>query len=268
MSRQYLMCRPTYFAVDYKINPWMDPTGPVDADLAITQWTTLVDTYRALGHRIDFIDPIPGLPDMVFAANGATVVDGAVLGVSFRHPERAAEGPAYLSWFARAGFATQAAKATNEGEGDMLLTSRFLLAGTGFRTDPAAHDEAQELFGRPVITLQLVDPRFYHLDTALCVLGEHGTGAPEIAYLPAAFSTGSRQVLERLFPDAITATMADAEVFGLNATSDGRRVVLPTQASGLAEQLASRGYEPVPVDMSELLKAGGGPKCCTLEVRR
>jgi len=262
------MCRPTYFTVDYKINPWMDPTGPVDTELAIAQWTTLVETYRSLGHSVDFIDPIPGLPDMVFAANGATVIDGAVLGVSFTHPERAAEGPAYLSWFAENGFPTHAAKATNEGEGDILLTSDYLLAGTGFRTDLAAHAEAQELFGRPVITLQLVDPRFYHLDTALTVLGPKGSGRPEVAYLPEAFSDGSRRVLSRLFPDAIHARIADAEVLGLNATSDGRRVVLPVQAPGLAAQLASHGYEPIPLDVSELLKAGGGPKCCTLEVRR
>ena len=269
MSRQYLMCRPTYFAVDYAINPWMDPSAPVDADLAIAQWTTLVDTYRSLGHTVEFIDPVPGLPDMVFAANGATVVDGTVLGVSFTHAERAAEGPAYLDWFARAGFRTQEPKATNEGEGDMLLTAGHLLAGTGFRTDIAAHLEAQELFGVPVITLQLVDPRFYHLDTALTVLHrDPADPRPAVAYLPEAFSEGSRKVLERLFPNAIHADIADATVLGLNAASDGRHVVMPVQAAGLAEKLASNGYQPVPVDMSELLKAGGGPKCCTLEVRR
>ncbi len=268
MSRHYLMCRPTYFAVDYAINPWMDPAAPVDADLAISQWTKLVETYQSLGHTVEFIDPIPGLPDMVFAANGATMVDGTVLGVSFTFAERAAEGPAYLDWFARAGYRTQAAKATNEGEGDMLLTTDYLLAGTGFRTDLAAHAEAQELFGRPVITLQLVDPRFYHLDTALCVLHrDPDSERPQIAYLPEAFSAGSQQVLARLFPDAIHASIEDATVLGLNAASDGRRVVLPVQAAGLAAQLTSKGYEPVPVDMSELLKAGGGPKCCTLEVR-
>lgn len=267
MSRHYLMCRPTYFAVDYAINPWMDPAAPVDTDLAIAQWAALVETYRSAGHVVEFIEPIPGLPDMVFAANGATVVDGVVLGVEFRYAERAPEGPAYLSWFARNGFVTHEAKAINEGEGDLLLAGDYLLAGTGFRTDLAAHAEAQEVFGRPVITLQLVDPRFYHLDTALCVLGPSGTGRPEIAYLPEAFSGGSRRVLERLFPDAILVQPSDAEVFGLNAVSDGRHVVLPVQASGFATQLASKGYEPVPVDLSELLKAGGGPKCCTLEVR-
>lgn len=268
MSRHYLMCRPTHFAVDYTINPWMDPTASVDTDLAIAQWTALVDVYRSLGHTVEFIDPIPGLPDMVFAANGATIVDGVVLGVAFRYAERAAEGPAYLEWFARNGYPTREAKAINEGEGDLLLTSDYLLAGTGFRTDLAAHAEAQELFGRPAITLQLVDPRFYHLDTALCVLGPKATGRPEIAYLPEAFSEGSRRVLERLFPEAIRVAMADGEVFGLNSTSDGQRVVLPVQASGFAVQLISNGYEPVTVDLSELLKAGGGPKCCTLEVRQ
>ena len=262
MSR-YLMCRPTHFAVDYAINPWMDPTAPVDADLAVAQWSTLAQTYRDLGHTVEEIEPVPGLPDMVFAANGATVIDGIALGAQFRYPERAAEGPAYLAWFERAGFDTREAKAVNEGEGDLLLAGRYLLAGTGFRTELAAHAQAQEVFGRPVIGLQLVDPRFYHLDTALCVLG----GQAGIAYLPEAFSPGSREVLRRLYPDAIVADPADAEVLGLNAVSDGENVVLPVQARGFAAQLRVRGYRPIGVDMSELRKAGGGPKCCTLVVR-
>jgi N-dimethylarginine dimethylaminohydrolase len=241
----------------------MDPTAPVDVDRAITQWTTLAETYRSLGHQVDLIDPIPGLPDMVFAANGATVIDGKVLAAQFRYPERAEEGPAYLNWFAERGFATQEAKSVNEGEGDLLLTERYLLAGTGFRTDLPAHAQAQELFGRPVITLQLVDPRFYHLDTALTVLG----GSAGIAYLPEAFSAGSQKVLRQLFPEAILADERDAAVLGLNAVSDGRRVVLPVQAEGLARALRAGGYEPIGVDLSELRRAGGGPKCCTLEVR-
>jgi N-dimethylarginine dimethylaminohydrolase len=257
------MCPPTYFAVSYTINPWMDPSSPVDVELAVAQWTTLAQTYRDLGHTVELIEPIPGLPDMVFAANGATVIDGTVLGSAFRYPERADEGPAYLHWFARNGFRTQEAKSINEGEGDLLLTERFLLAGTGFRTDLDAHAQAQELFGRPVITLQLVDPRFYHLDTALTVLG----GPAGIAYLPAAFSAGSQKVLRQLFPEAILVGENDAAVLGLNGVSDGRRVVMPVQARGLAAQLTERGYQPVGVDLSELRKAGGGPKCCTLEVR-
>ena len=229
VPRRYLMCRPTYFAVDYVINPWMDPSVPVDTELAVRQWTNLRDTYVRLGHRVDEIEPIPGLPDMVFAANGATVLDGIAYGAQFRYPERAAEAPAYLHWLTDAGFDAHEAKAVNEGEGDLLTTERFLLAGTGFRTDLAAHVEAQELFGRPVITLQLVDPRFYHLDTALTVLGD------TIAFLPQAFTPSSAKVLRQLFPDAIESTVEDAAVLGLNAVSDGHHVVLPAQATGLAE---------------------------------
>jgi N-dimethylarginine dimethylaminohydrolase len=262
MSRRYLMCRPTYFAVTYAINPWMDPSAPVDVERAVAQWTALRDTYLALGHTVELIDPVPGLPDMVFAANGATVIDGVVLGSSFRFSERAAEAPAYLEYFDSLGLTVHEAKSVNEGEGDLLLAGELVLAGTGFRTEHAAHLEAQQRFGRPVVTLELVDPRFYHLDTALAVLGPD-----QIAYYPGAFSVSSQAVLRRLYPDAVIADEEDAAVLGLNAVSDGRRVVLPSAAKRLAQTLASRGYEPVGVDVEELHKAGGGPKCCTLEVR-
>ncbi len=260
--RHYLMCRPTYFTVTYAINPWMDPSAPVDPARAIAQWENLRGAYHALGHQVEEIEPVPGLPDMVFAANGATVIDGVALAVQFRDPERADEAPAYRSWLERAGFTVHEPKHVNEGEGDLLLAGDQLLAGTGFRTAHGAHAQAQELFGYPVVTLQLVDPRYYHLDTALCVLD--GT----VAYLPEAFSPGSQAVLRRLYPDAVLADPVDAAVLGLNAVCDGGRVVLPIQATRLAAQLRARGYETIGVDLSELRKAGGGPKCCTLEVRR
>jgi N-dimethylarginine dimethylaminohydrolase len=260
--RRYLMCEPRYFVVEYAINPWMDPSVPVDTELAVRQWRGLVDTYRRLGHDVSQIDPVDGLPDMVFAANGATVANNRVYGAKFLHAERAAEGPAYLNWFRAAGFETHDAQYTNEGEGDLLVAGSRLLAGTGFRTDPAAHVEAGEALGLPVVTLELVDPRYYHLDTALCVLGPD-----EIAYFPGAFTSESQAVLRDLYPNAIIATAADAAVLGLNAVSDGYHVVLPAEAVDLAAVLVARGYQPVPVQLSELRKAGGGPKCCTLELR-
>ncbi len=262
-KRHFLMCRPTYFDVSYAINPWMDPDSPVDRNLAIDQWEKLRATYERLGHRVDLIEPLPELPDMVFAANGAFVVDGRVYGAQFRNPQRADEAPAYRSWFEAAGYAdVRTPKHVNEGEGDFTVAGELILAGTGFRTDHAAHLEAQEFFGRPVVSLTLVDPRFYHLDTALFVLDDSN-----VVYYPAAFSEGSRAVLRRLFPDAVLATEADALAFGLNAVSDGRHVVIAAAARDLIGALADRGYEPVPVELPELLKAGGGAKCCTLELR-
>lgn len=260
--RTYLMCEPRYFAVQYAINPWMDPSVPVDTELAVRQWHGLVDTYRRLGHDVVQIEPVDGLPDMVFAANGATVANNRVYGAKFLYAEREAEGPAYLNWFRAAGFDAHAARFVNEGEGDLLVAGGRLLAGTGFRTDPAAHAEAGKALGLPVVTLELVNPRYYHLDTALCVLGPR-----EIAYFPGAFSSKSQAVLRELYPDAIIATAADAAVLGLNGVSDGYHVVLPAEAVELAATLRGRGYLPVPVQLSELRKAGGGPKCCTLELR-
>ncbi|MFD7743815.1 dimethylarginine dimethylaminohydrolase family protein, partial [Kitasatospora sp. NPDC059800] len=116
--------------------------------------------------------------------------------------------------------------------------------------------------GRPVIGLELIDPRYYHLDTALAVLD-----GDEIMYHPEAFSAGSRAVLRRLFPDALLVDGADAAVFGLNAVSDGLHVVLPEAAVGLAARLRERGFRPIGMDLSELLKGGGSVKCCTLEIR-
>jgi N-dimethylarginine dimethylaminohydrolase len=199
---------------------------------------------------------------MVFAANGGIVIDDRAMGPKFRNPQRAGEEALYLKWFQEHTAEAVTPEFVNEGEGDFLVVGRRVLGGTGFRSDPASAGEVQEYFGLPVVQLHLVDPRFYHLDTALTVLDDDN-----VAYLPEAFSPGSRRVLQTLFPDAIPAGAADAEWLGLNAVSDGRHVVMPQQASTLMTALAKRGYEPVPVDLSELLKSGGGPKCCTLELR-
>ncbi|MET9886727.1 dimethylargininase [Streptomyces sp. NPDC006430] len=264
--RRYLMCEPRYFEVRYAINPWMNADVPVDLNRARDQWRTLVRAYRDHGHTVETVAPVEGLPDMVFAANAALVLDGQVLGSSFHAPERRPESEAYGTWFKETGYHVHPAESICEGEGDLVPVGRFVLAGTGFRTHRAAHREVQELFGRPVISLDLVDPRFYHLDTALFFLGG-GTGEGNIAYYPAAFSPGSREVLRTLYPRAVIATEEDALAFGLNSVSDGRNVFVAPQAHGLIDQLAGRGYVPVPVDLSEFRKAGGGIKCCTQEIR-
>ncbi|MGH3982616.1 MAG: dimethylargininase [Pseudonocardiaceae bacterium] len=266
-GRRYLMCPPRYFTVSYMINPWMDSSQPVDTARAMAQWTALADTHRTLGHTVEVIEPEPGLPDMVFAANAGTVINGVVLGARFRNTQRAAEAEHYRRWFVAHGAPDIVMpSAINEGQGDLIWAGRLLLAGTGFRTEPAAHLEAQELLGVPVVSLQLIDPYYYHLDTCLLVLDDWPS-APLIAYYPAAFSPGSRQVLQRLFPDAVIASAADAACLGLNGVSDGCSVVLPLEAVDLGCALAARGFEPVFVDVSELRRAGGGPQCCTLQLR-
>ncbi len=180
--------------------------------------------------------------------------------------QEAAEAPADPQGGADGGYDPHTAAQTHEGEGALLTLGDLILAGTGFRTSRGSHAEAQELFGLPVISLELVDPHYYHLDTALAVLSSDPAN-PQVAYYPPAFSPGSRKVLERLYPDAVLATERDAVALGLNAVSDGHHVVVAPGAVDLAQALRDRGYEPIAVDTSELLKGGGGAKCCTLEIR-
>jgi len=261
--RRYLMCPPRFFEVSYSINPWMDRSVPVDRARATVEWEDLVATYESLGHDVEIIEPLPGAPDMVFSANSAIVEGGRVLTARFRHRERAPEQLPYRQWFVHHRFSeVRAARAICEGEGDVTFAGPVALAGWGFRTSRRAHHEIQEFFGRPVVSLRLCDPRFYHLDMALCVLDER-----TVAYFPPAFSAGSRCVIERLFPDAIRVRAQDAYALGLNAVCDGHHVVLPAAAPGMHDLVRARGLEPVPVEMSEFVKAGGGVKCCTLELR-
>jgi N-dimethylarginine dimethylaminohydrolase len=167
-----------------------------------------------------------------------------------------------MRWFAEAGFEVHEPEHVNEGEGDLLLVGDRILAGQGFRTDPAAHAEVARVFGREVVSLNLINPSFYHLDTAVAVLDD-----TNIAYLPSAFDDASLAVLADLYPDAVLVTEQDAAVLGLNSFSDGRNVVIASRAKDFERQLRERGYNPIGVDLSELLLGGGGVKCCTLELR-
>jgi len=260
------MCPPDHFAVAYAINPWMDPTIPVDTGLAVKQWELLRTTLTDLGHTVHVLPALPGLPDMVYAANGAFSVDGVVYGARFRHPQRGPEAAAHRAFYAAGPWRFAPPTHTNEGEGDFVyLPGAYggtILAGYGFRTDPAAHAEAQEVLNRPVVSLRLVDPRFYHLDTALAALDDS-----TVAYFPGAFSAAAQRVLRQLFPGALLAGTDDAEAFGLNLVSDGRHVVLNSAATAMAERLRAAGFEPVPVELSELRRGGGSVKCTVAELR-
>jgi N-dimethylarginine dimethylaminohydrolase len=266
-GRSVLMCRPEYFTVVYRINPWMNPAEPTDTALALRQWEALYETYVGLGYDVQLIDPIDGLPDMVYAANGGFVIDGIAYGAKFTHVERQPEGPAYMRWFRDAGFDVREPREVNEGEGDFLLVGDTILAGTGFRSDSLSHEELGGIFGREVVTLRLIDPSFYHLDTAIAVL-DPTPGQEHIAYLPTAFDAASLEVLQARYPDAIIVNETDAAVLGLNSFSDGYNVVIASRATDFERQLREHGYHPIGVDLSELLLGGGGVKCCTLELRR
>jgi N-dimethylarginine dimethylaminohydrolase len=263
-ARHYLMCPPTFFTVEYRINPWMDPQGGADTDRAVRQWRRLRDQLVSLGHQVAVMTPEPGLPDLVFAANGGIVVGDRALVPRFRHPERQGESAVYAAALRGLGVAVvQQAEFVNEGEGDFLLTGEQFLAGTGQRSDERAVAEVAEFFDIPVVPLTLIDSRFYHLDTALARLD-----ARTVVYWPGGFDERSRGVLRELFPDAIIASEEDAASLALNMVSDGSTVIMAPGRPALCEQISDRGFTVVEIDTDELRKSGGGAKCCVLEHHR
>jgi N-dimethylarginine dimethylaminohydrolase len=258
-----VMCEPSYFDVVYSVNPWMDLDTPVDRDLARRQWETLYDTLVALGHEVMLIDPLPGQPDMVFTANAAVVVGTRGVSAKFRAPYRNPETVVYHEWLQNAGINMRAPTDVSEGEGDFVVTpdGARIFAGDGVRTKASAHTEISVHLGLPTIPLTLVDERFYHLDTALSILDDHTA-----IYYPPAFSQQARDTLSEHFKDLISADDRDAFVLGANAVSDGLHVLLEAEADGLMTSLTARGYQPVPLDMSEFRKSGGAVRCCVLEL--
>lgn len=259
---EMLMCVPEHFDVTYAINPWMDPANRVDTAEAVREWEGLVSIYEKLGHTVRLIDPARGLPDMIYTANGGFTIDGTAYLPRFTYDERKPETPLFKEWFDANGFRSVEAEHTNEGEGDIILVGETILAGHGFRTDLAAHREVAELFDREVLSLRLVDPRFYHLDTATTVLGD------TIAYLPEAFDEPSRKLIEKRFPDAIAVTEATANVLGLNCFAEDGTIVVSEHSGLYLEQLADAGWRVITHSMPEILKGGGSIKCCTLRLRR
>ena len=246
--------------------PWMDPTAPVDAAWPSASGSTLrAGLPGPRPHGRARSTRCPACPTWSSPPTARTVVDGKVLAVQFRDPQRADEGPAYRAWFERAGFEVHEPEARQRGRGRRPARrrraarrhrvphrARRARPGAGGLRPPGDHPAA----GRPA----LLPPGHRAVPCSTS-----GT----VAYLPEAFSPGSQAVLRRLFPDAVIATIADAEVLGLNAVSDGRHVVLPGAGHRPGRRrCASAGYETIGVDLSELRKAGGGPKCCTLEVRQ
>src|SRR4030067_2031594 len=162
-----LMCPPTYFSVDYEINPWMDKTNKVDRKLAQKQWEDLFNTYKRFGVEVETIEPVKGLPDMVFTANGGLVKNGKVVLANFRYPERKLESTYFGEWFKTAGF--EVVKLSEgeyfEGQGEALWFGDTLVAGWGFRANLEAHKKLQETIAPSLLPVKLVNPNFYHLDT-------------------------------------------------------------------------------------------------------
>jgi lysine-ketoglutarate reductase/saccharopine dehydrogenase-like protein (TIGR00300 family) len=266
-SVRILMCPPHHYDVDYVINPWME--GNVhrsSRDRAEVQWNALYAVLQRYA-QVDLVTPQRGWPDMVFAANAGLVLDQTVVLSRFFHPERQGEEPYFQQWFADQGFTvhTLPKSLPFEGAGDALFDrlSCVLWAGYGFRSELDAHPYLAKWLDVEVLSLRLIDPRFYHLDTCFCPLADG-----YLLYYPPAFDTYSNRLIELRVPEALRIAIdeVDAINFACNTVNIDRVVVMNQASDSLKQRLADRGFTVVETLLTEFLKAGGAAKCLTLKV--
>jgi N-dimethylarginine dimethylaminohydrolase len=263
MPPRILMCPPDHYGIEYEINPWMNRSLGAVRELAFRQWRNLHAALVGLGVTVETLAPVPGLPDLVFTANAGLIYRDTFLSSRFKHDVRAKESPVFDAWFAAHGFAVEhlPADAYHEGAGDALFCGDILFAGYRIRSDALAHQWVGQRLGVRVLPLELVNPRFYHLDTCFCPL------APgEAVYFPDAFDAYGRRVLAAHVPALIPVAEDEAHRFGCNAVVVGKTVVHNSRCPRLAEELDRRGYAPIAVELDEFLKAGGSAKCLTLRL--
>jgi lysine-ketoglutarate reductase/saccharopine dehydrogenase-like protein (TIGR00300 family) len=264
---RFLMCPPDQYDVDYVINPWME--GNVhkpSRETAAGQWRAL---YEILSKEaeVESITPKPGLPDMVFTANAGLAVGRKFVLSRFLHRERQGEEEPFKKYFSKSGFEVfeLPPDLPFEGAGDALLDRQgtCLWAGYGFRSELDSHPLLARWLNLDVISLRLIDPRFYHLDTCFCPL-EGGW----LLYYPQAFDAYSNRLIEERVPSdkRIAVSEADAVRFACNAVNIGRRIVVNQVSPELRGRLESAGFEVTETPLNEFLKSGGGAKCLTLRL--
>ena len=265
MKPSFLMCSPEYFGVRYAINPWMEgQIGRVNPELAVQQWARF---YRALGKiaEVHLIDPQPHVPDLIFTANAGLMFQNQFIASRFKHEERRREEPLFRKWFETGGSKIiPFPKNLNfEGAGDALFQpgETLLWAGYGFRTDLEAHHFLAERWKFEVVSLKLINPSFYHLDTCFCPLLDG-----QVMYYPSAFDEPSLQLIEARVPpeNRIIVSEQDAIHFACNAVLVDRVLFLNHAGPELIQNLEQKGYTPVIQPVSEFQKAGGANKCLTL----
>jgi lysine-ketoglutarate reductase/saccharopine dehydrogenase-like protein (TIGR00300 family) len=264
-SIRFLMCAPDHYDVDYVINPWMEGNVHKSSrDRAVEQWQGLFEILKNRA-SVDLVTPQKGVPDMVFTANAGLVLDKTVVLSRFYHKERQGEEPFFMQWFTEQGFTVHELPKDLpfEGAGDALLDreGRWLWAGYGFRSELESHPYLAKWLDIEVLSLRLMDERFYHLDTCFCPLTNG-----YLLYYPPAFDSYSNRLIEMRVPEQkrIAIAESDAVNFACNAVNIGQIVVMNKASDALKQRLTELGFEVLETPLTEFLKAGGAAKCLTL----
>lgn len=258
-----LMCRPDFYGIEYEINPWMNRERQVDHDLAISQWENLRTILESIGVKIDVVEPQPRLPDLTFTANAAIVFGTQAVLSRFRHAQRQGEEPHFAAKLRalQIDVVTMPDDLFFEGAGDALFCGETLFGGYRMRSTATSLQRVGKIISREVIPLELVDSRFYHLDTCFCPVN------PDLAiWFPAAFDTYGQDVIQSTVSTLIEIDETEAASFGANAVVVGNRVITNTGCRKLHAQLKASGLDSIETPLNEFIKAGGSAKCLTLRL--
>lgn len=267
MTSRFLMCPPTYYKIEYDINPWMSRNLGVPTENAGRQWDRLVEVLQTAGDvELSYLEPQSGIPDMVFTGSSAFIIGQLAIISSFRYEERRREQALSRAWLAAGGFATTYLTSTFfEGAGDALFDRRrpLLYVGYGWRSERQAALQLSEHVNVRVLPLQLIDPRFYYLYTALCPLASGHV----MVYMDA-FSEHSQRLLRRTIEPEylIEVSTHDAVDFACNAIEVGDAVVMHTATRILQQRLHAAGYSTFQTDLSEFIRSGGSARSLVLRL--
>lgn len=261
----YLMCPPDHFGIAYEINPWMDRTNQPDPDRAREQWYRLVACLKEAGARVEFLPPVPSLPDEVFTADIGLIDRNRFVVSRFRYAQRQPETDQGADWFRSRDYEVVELP-LEAGESlecsDVCLFGGVLLAGYGFRTTLSAHGTIARLLRKRVLSIEFIDSRFYHLDTSFCPLDDR-----RALITPAAWSRRGCQLIERLVPEPLVLELDEAMTFCANSLVVGKTVIMPSCPPRVGHLLERWGFTICVTPMSEFLKAGGGVHCLTLDLQ-
>jgi N-dimethylarginine dimethylaminohydrolase len=263
MSR-LLVCSPDHFRIDYEINPWMRRANPADQGRALGQWQALMEVLEQdVGAGLERMQPVEGLPDLVFTANAGLVVGQRAVVSRFRYPERQREETHFERWFREEGYEVLTLDKTLyfEGAGDLLRFADTWFGGYRQRSDIRAFPRLGDIFQREIIPLELIDNRFYHLDTCFCPLS-----GGDLLYFPSAFDSYGQAAIAQRIPDDRRLMVPEDEAlrFACNAVCIGKQVVIPAGCPRTMQLLEARGYQAHAVQLDEFMKSGGSAKCLTL----
>jgi N-dimethylarginine dimethylaminohydrolase len=275
----FLMTDVRHFGVRYQINPWMRPDAWQADSAALKMAATksaaeLRAALERMGAQVETVRAMADLPDLVFPANAAIVLDRKVLVARFRHPERQGEEAVFRQVFldlkAR-GLVSDVIDlpkgVLQEGAGDCIWdeTRGFFWGGHGQRSTADSLAIIEKTFGRPVVGLELATDRYYHLDTCFCPL-QRG----RLLYYPPAFTPEALATIHfHVRPEQrIVASDSEAGAFCVNAVNLGNEIIMANPPDSLREKLRSHGFHVTGIDLAPFILSGGGAYCMTLRLDR